>query len=48
MVQNIWTNFQYPFNRRSHVKSCEIGQAVWKTFKEYTILHMYKPRGKGR
>ena len=33
-----WTIWQYPFDRRPHVKSDEISE---KTFKIYTILYMY-------
>ena len=40
----ICTNWQYPFDRRSNVKSGKIAQTVSekKTFKNYTIfLHVY-------
>ena len=43
MVRNILANWQYPLDRRPHVKSSEIAQAVLekKNLKNYTILYMY-------
>ena len=43
----IWTNCQYRFDRRPHVKSGEIVGAVAekKTFKNYTILFMNIAKG---
>ena len=44
----MWTNCQYPFDRRPHVKS---GENWLSGFREdvyyYTILYMYKPGDKG-
>ena len=43
----IWSNWQYPSDRRSYEKSGKIAQTFSekKTFKTYTILYMYIAQG---
>ena len=51
MAPNHSTNWQYPFDRKPHVKSGEkLAQAVLekKTFKNSAILYRHKTQGQGQ